>query len=74
MTEEQEQKNIITTLPIKKIKLKEEKELQEKKIQKAYNIIESSLKQESFIVEQDNKNEKIVDKNNDDDSGDKSNS
>ena len=34
MTEEQEQKNIITTLPIKKIKLKEEKELQEKKSKK----------------------------------------
>jgi superfamily II DNA or RNA helicase len=72
-TEGQEQKNIITTLPLKKIKLKEENELQEKKLQKAYNIIESSLKQESFIIKQDNKNEKIVDKNNDDGSEDKSN-
>jgi superfamily II DNA or RNA helicase len=71
-TEGQEQKNIITTLPLKKIKLKEENELQEKKLQKAYNIIESSLKQESFI-KQDNKIEKIVDKNNDDGSEDKSN-
>jgi superfamily II DNA or RNA helicase len=72
-TEGQEQKNVITTLPIKKIKLKKENELQEKKLQKAYNIIESSLKQESFIIKQDNKNEKIVDKNNDDGSEDKSN-
>jgi superfamily II DNA or RNA helicase len=71
-TEGQEQKNVITTLPIKKIKLKKENELQEKKLQKAYNIIESSLKQESFI-KQDNKIEKIVDKNNDDGSEDKSN-
>jgi superfamily II DNA or RNA helicase len=72
-TEGQEQKNVITTLPIKKIKLKKENELQEKKLQKAYNIIESSLKQESFIIKQDNKIEKIVDKNNDDGSEDKSN-
>jgi superfamily II DNA or RNA helicase len=71
-TEGQEQKNVITTLPIKKIKLKKENELQEKKLQKAYNIIESSLKQESFI-KQDNKIETIVDKNNDDGSEDKSN-
>jgi superfamily II DNA or RNA helicase len=72
-TEGQEQKNVITTLPIKKIKLKKENELQEKKLQKAYNIIESSLKQESFIIKQDNKIEKIVDKNNDDSTEDKSN-
>jgi superfamily II DNA or RNA helicase len=72
-TEGQEQKNVITTLPIKKIKLKKENELQEKKLQKAYNIIESSLKQESFIIKQDNKIEKIVDKNNDDGNEDKSN-
>jgi superfamily II DNA or RNA helicase len=71
-TEGQEQKNVITTLPIKKIKLKKENELQEKKLQKAYNIIESSLKQESFI-KRDNKIEKIVDKNNDDGSENKSN-
>ncbi len=77
---EVKQENVITDVPVKKFKLKDEKEEKldgkkknvtemrrlEKKIQKAYNIIESSLQQGSFIIEQYKINEKGNSKNNDD--------
>jgi superfamily II DNA or RNA helicase len=74
---EAKQENVITDAPIKKVKLKDDKEenlggkksvtdirLLEKKIQKAYNIIESSLQQGTFIIEQYKTNEKGNIKNN----------
>jgi superfamily II DNA or RNA helicase len=74
---EAKQENVITYAPIKKVKLKDDKEenlggkksvtdirLLEKKIQKAYNIIESSLQQGTFIIEQYKTNEKGNIKNN----------
>lgn len=72
LEQEQHQKNIKQTLFIKKNKPKEEKgrkkdisekEIFEKRIQKAYGIVESSLRQESLIV----KNEEGRINNNDDD-------
>ncbi len=75
---EVKQENVITDVSLKKIKLKDEKEEKldgkknvtemrrlEKKIQKAYNIIESSLQQGSFIIERYKINEKDNIKNND---------
>lgn len=74
--QQQHQKNIKITLPIKKIKPSEEKgrrkkdiiekEIFEKRIQKAYSIVESSLQQEYPIV----KNEEERIDNNDDDKKD----
>ncbi len=76
---EAKQENVITDATIKKVKLKDDKEenlggkkrvneirLLEKKIQKAYNIIESSLQQGTFIIEQYKTNEKGNIKNNGD--------
>ena len=77
---EVKQENVITDVPLKKSKLKDEREEKldgkkknvteirrlEKKIQKAYNIIESSLQQGSFIIERYKINEKGNIKNNGD--------